>query len=349
MTVSAIVLAAGRGTRMQSDLPKPLHRVRGRSLLAWVVHALQDIELESTELDSVVVVVGHGRELVMSSLDAGFDRQFLYAEQLSQRGTGDAAAVGLAELDLFDNSFSENDHVIVVPGDTPLLTSDTVAALVASHLSSGAAATVVSAVLEDPAGYGRILRTDKGDVAGIIEHRDASADQRSIAEINGGMYCFRRSLLAPALRLISSDNAQGEMYLTDAIGVLVEAGHPVHAFIADPVEISGVNDRSQLGFVGERLGRRIAETHMRNGVTIEQPSSTVIDASVIIEPDATVRAATVLEGVTSIGAGAVVGPNSHLIDATIEPRAQVQSSVVSAATVAADSVIEPFTHLTAAD
>lgn len=342
MTVSAIVLAAGKGTRMKSELPKPLHSVRGRSLLGWVVHALEGIEL-----DTIAVVVGHGRELIVDSLQAGFDRQFLYAEQLSQRGTGDAAAVGLAELDLFDNSFSDNDHVVILPGDTPLLTSETVAALVQGHLASGAAATVVTAILDNPTGYGRILRSDNGAVAGIIEHRDASEDQRSIQEINGGMYCFRRSLLAPALRRISTDNAQGEMYLTDAIGVLAEAGHPVHAFVADSVEISGVNDRSQLGFAGEQIGARIAQTHMRNGVTIQQPSSTVIDATVTIEPDATVHAATVLEGATSIGASAVIGPNSHLVDATIGAGASVVASVVSGATVAPGSVVGPFEHKTA--
>jgi bifunctional UDP-N-acetylglucosamine pyrophosphorylase/glucosamine-1-phosphate N-acetyltransferase len=344
MTVSAIVLAAGKGTRMKSDLPKPLHLVRGRSLLAWVVHALQGVELEN-----IAVVVGHGRDLVVSSLDAGFDRQFLYADQLSQRGTGDAAAVGLAELDLFDNSFSENDHVLIMPGDTPLLTGATVAALVEHHVASGAAATVVTAILEDPAGYGRILRAGNGEVAAIVEHRDASADQRSIGEVNGGMYCFRRSLLAPALRLISSNNAQGEMYLTDAIGVLAEAGHPIHAFIADPVEISGVNDRSQLGFAGEHLGSRIADAHMRNGVTIEQPSSTVIEASVVIAPDTMVHAATVLQGDTTIGAGAIIGPNTHLVDAVIEAGAQVRSSVVSGVVVAAGTIVGPFEHRTTND
>lgn len=337
MTMSAIVLAAGKGTRMKSDLPKPLHTVRGRSLLAWVIHALEGVELAS-----VSVVVGHGRELVVDSLDANFDRQFLYAEQLSQRGTGDAAAVGLAELDLFDNSFSEDDHVMIVPGDTPLLTEATIAALVESHLAGGAAATVVTAVLDDPTGYGRVLRSDNGGVAAIVEHRDASAEQRSIAEINGGMYCFRRSLLAPALRMISSDNAQGEMYLTDAIGVLVEAGHPVQAFIADPIEISGVNDRSQLGYAGEHLGARIADGHMRNGVTIVQPSSTVIDADVVIEPDVTVRAGTTLEGATTIGTGAEVGPNSYLVDAIVEPGAHVVASVVTGATVPAGTTVGPF-------
>jgi bifunctional UDP-N-acetylglucosamine pyrophosphorylase/glucosamine-1-phosphate N-acetyltransferase len=236
-----------------------------------------------------------------------------------------------------------------MPGDTPLLTGATVAALVENHVASGAAATVVTAILEDPAGYGRILRAGNGEVAGIVEHRDASTDQRSIGEINGGMYCFRRSLLAPALRLISSNNAQGEMYLTDAIGVLAEAGHPIHAFIADSVEISGVNDRSQLGFAGEHLGSRIADAHMRNGVTIEQPSSTVIEASVVIAPDTMVHAATVLQGDTTIGAGAIIGPNTHLVDAVIEAGAQVRSSVVSGVVVAAGTIVGPFEHRTTND
>ena len=341
MTISAIVLAAGKGTRMKSDLPKPLHLVRGRSLLAWVISALGGVEL-----DGVAVVVGHGRDLVVESLSAEFDRSFLYAEQRSQRGTGDAAAVGLAELDLFDNSFSENDHVLVVPGDTPLLTGQTIAALVETHIATGSAATVVTALLDDPTGYGRILRNDNGTVAAIIEHRDATEDQRSIREINGGMSIFRRSLLARAVRLISADNAQGEMYLTDAIGVLAEAGHPVYPLVADAIEIGGVNDRAQLGGVSEHLAARIAQSHMRNGVTIVQPSSTVIDAGVVIEPDVTIHASTTLQGATTIAGGAIVGPNTHLIDATIGARSLVTASVVDGATVAPDQVVGPFDHVT---
>jgi len=341
MTISAIVLAAGKGTRMKSDLPKPLHEVRGRTLLGWVIHSLDDIEVDAT-----AIVVGHGREHVVASLEANFDQGFFYAEQLSQRGTGDAAAVGLAELELHDSSFSDDDHVLILPGDTPMLTSETVVALVEAHLASGAAATVVTAVIDDPTGYGRILRSKDNDgVAAIVEHRDASAEQQSIREINGGMYCFRRSLLAPALRMISSDNSQGEMYLTDAIGVLVEAGHPVAPFVADSVEISGVNDRAQLGFAAEQLGDRITAEHMRSGVTIIQPSSTVIDAGVSIEPDVTVHAATVLEGATRIGEGAVIGPNSHLINATIGARAVVESSTVRDSSVADDEHVGPFGNI----
>lgn len=340
MTISAVVLAAGKGTRMKSELPKPLHEARGRSLLTWVIHAL-----EGADLDGVAVVVGHGSELVVESLGRDFERRFLFAEQLSQRGTGDAAAVGLAELDLHDNSFSEDDHVLVVPGDTPLLTADTVQQLVQAHLQTSAAATVVTAVLQDPTGYGRILRDDAGGVAAIVEHRDATAEQLSLGEINGGMYCFRRSLLAPALRMISSDNSQGEMYLTDAIGVLAEAGHPVRPFVTDAIEISGVNDRAQLSDAAEHLGARIAGWHLRNGVTIVQPSSTVIDASVVIEPDAVIHPGTVLTGATTIGAGAQVGPNSHLVDATIGDRATVEASVVRNATVAAEQSVGPFENL----
>jgi bifunctional UDP-N-acetylglucosamine pyrophosphorylase/glucosamine-1-phosphate N-acetyltransferase len=342
MTMSAIVLAAGKGTRMKSDLPKPLHALRGRPLLAWVIDALADIEL-----GGIVVVVGHGRDLVVDSLASNFDREFFYAEQLSQRGTGDAAAVGLAELDLFDNSFSDDDHVIIVPGDTPLLTRATMQALVESHLTNRVAATLVTTVLDNPTGYGRILRTDSGGVSSIVEERDASAEQRSIREVNAGMYCFRRSLLAPALRMISSDNSQGELYLTDAIGVLVDAGHSVQPFVADPIEISGVNDRLQLSDAAQHLGNRIAAAHMRNGVTIVQPSSTVIDASVVIEPDVTVHAATVLEGNTTIAAGAVVGPNSHLVDATVGEGAVVVASMVTCAEVPSEAHIGPFGIITA--
>jgi len=340
VTISAIVMAAGKGTRMKSELPKPLHQARGRSMLAWVIHAL-----EGAEPEGVAIVVGHGSGQVKASLDHDFDRQFVFAEQLTQRGTGDAAAVGLSALDVHDNSFSDDDHVIVVPGDTPLLRSETIAEFVASHLASGAAATLLTATLDDPTNYGRVLRSANGQVSAVVEQRDGTAEQLAVSEVNTSIYCFRRSLLAPALRLISTDNAQGEMYLTDAIGVLADAGHPIEAFEADATEVTGVNDRAQLTFAAEHLGRRIATAHMLNGVTIVQPSSTVIDASVTIEPDAIIHAATVLAGATTIGAGAVVGPSAHLVDATIGAGAVVESSRVDGATVAPDDVIGPFAQL----
>lgn len=326
---------------MKSELPKPLHRVRGRTLLGWVVSSL-NAEL----FGEIVVVVGHGSEAVMDSLaEHHGDRRFLYAEQLSQRGTGDAAAVAVAELDSVNPSFDDDDHVLVLPGDTPLLTSETVDALIAAHRSTGAACTVVTARVPDPTGYGRIVRTNNGGVEAIVEHRDASADQLRIDEINGGMYCFRRSLLAPALRMIDSENSQGELYLTDVIGVLVQAGHTVMPFDADPGEIAGVNDRSQLGEAAQILDAKIAAAWMRSGVTIEQPSSTVIDVTATIGPDTTIHAGSVIEGSTTIGKSASIGPGTHLRDAVVGDRAVVSMSRVTSAEVAPDAVVGPFADL----
>lgn len=325
---------------MKSELPKPLHQARGRALVTWVLHALDLLELQGT-----VIVVGHGGDQVVDELRKDFERGFLFAEQLAQRGTGDAAAVGLSELDLHDNSFSEHDHVLVLPGDTPLLTAQSVQQLVTEHLASGAAATIMTTEPADPTGYGRILRADNGNVTAIVEHRDATPEQRSVREINAGIYCFRRSMLAPALRMISSDNAQGELYLTDVVGVLVEAGHSVRGHVVDPIEVSGVNDRRQLSDVCDVLGRRIAEQHLVNGVTIEQPSSTVIDANVTIEPDVTIRAGTVLEGRTSIDAAAVVGPHAHLKNAQVGAGAVVSYSIVDGQSVAPGATVGPFERL----
>lgn len=342
MSLSAVVLAAGKGTRMRSELPKPLHDACGRSLLGWVVSSL-----DAARFPNVSIVVGHGKELVIDSLRAGFPgREFVFAEQQSQRGTGDATAVGLAELDVHDPSFSDDDHVVVLPGDTPLLQGDTVERLVDQHVQSAAACTVVTARLDDPTGYGRIVRgTDGSTVRKIVEHRDCDADELRLAEINGGMYCFRRSLLAPALRMIDSNNAQGELYLTDVISVLVEAGHPVHPFVADTVEISGVNDRAQLCDAATAIASRIVREHMRNGVSVVQPSSTVIEADVEIEPDSTIHPGCVLQGGTFVGAGATVGPNTHLVDAYVSAGATVPHSVVHGAQVAEGEIVAPFTHL----
>jgi len=342
MGISAIVMAAGKGSRMKSDLPKPLHQVRGRTLLSWVVHACDGVEP-----DAYSIVVGHGRDAVVESVRGEFDRSFLFAEQLTQRGTGDAAAVGLAALDAHDNSFSDDDHVLIMAGDTPLLTSALIDDVVAFHLEHGPAATAVTAIAEDPTGMGRIVRNRNGELAKVIEHRDCEPEELEIKEVNVSIYCFRRSLLGPALRMIDTNNAQGEMYLTDAVGVLADAGHQVLPFVADAVETSGVNDRAQLGAAAVVLADRIVQDHMRNGVTVVQPSSTVIDATVNIEPDVTIKAGTVLEGNTTIAAGAIVGPNCHLVDASVGANAHVHSSVVRGTAVPADTEIGPFDHLSA--
>jgi len=340
-SIAAVVLAAGKGTRMKSELPKPLHQIRGRTLLGWVLSAL------TPELfDEAVIVVGHGSELVMDSLaEHQSDRRFLFAEQMAQRGTGDATAVGLAELDGAAPSFNDHDHVLVLPGDTPLVTSATVEALIAAHRASEAACTVVTIRVPDPTGYGRIVRTPNQDVEAIVEHADATADQRRIDEINSAVYCFRRSLLAPALRMIDSDNSQGELYLTDVVGVLAQAGHTVVPFEADPGEFAGVNDRSQLGEAATVLDARIATEWMRSGVTIVQPSSTVIDVTATIGPDTTIHAGSVIEGTTTIGESASIGPATHLRNATVGDRAAVTMSRVVDTEVPAEATVGPFTDL----
>lgn len=351
MTVSAIVMAAGKGTRMRSDLPKPLHGVCGRPILAWVVDALSGaapdpiVMPDSAAPNSIVMVVGHGRELVTESLLASFPgRDFVFAEQLTQRGTGDAAAVGLAALDVHDGSYDDDDHVLVLAGDTPLLRAETIAGLVAAHRQSGAAATMITALVDDPTGLGRVVRSSRGDVAAIVEHRDASADQLRINEINASMYCFRRSMLGPALRRITTDNAQGEMYLTDVIEILTESGHTVMPFPADAVEISGVNDRSQLSAAAEVVAARTRHELMKSGVAIVHPSSTMIDATVTIEPNATILGSCQLEGSTHVEAGAVVGPNTRLVNARIGAGAIVESSTIVGVEIGAAEVVGPYEH-----
>src|SRR3954464_4943182 len=238
--LSAVVLAAGEGTRMRSTRPKPLHVLCGRPLVLHVIDALSELDL-----DRVVVVVGHGADRVTKTVQEqappGITIDFV--EQRVQRGTGDAVSVALTA---FPDADDDGD-IIVLPGDTPLLRPATLAALVRAHRSGDVAATMLTAVLEDPLGYGRIVRDKNDRVARIVEQGDATEEERAIDEINTSIYCFRRSVLAPALRRLSPENAQGEYYLTDVVSVLHEAGYGVASLVCDdPMEAAGVNDRAQL-------------------------------------------------------------------------------------------------------
>src|SRR5690606_23087334 len=238
--LSAILLAAGEGTRMRSDRPKPLHLLCGKAMLLYVIDALA-----ACDIDRAVVVVGHGAERVTKKLqEQGPDLLLDFVEQRVQRGTGDAVSVGLTA---FEDDLDDELDLIVMPGDTPLLRPDTIAALVDTHRRTGSAATVLTARLSDPTGYGRIVRGKDDRVVRIVEQAAATPDELEIDAINAGIYCLRRSLLAPALRRLSPENAQGEYYLTDVIAVLAGAGHPVATHVADdPSETHGVNDRVQL-------------------------------------------------------------------------------------------------------
>ncbi|HEU5084679.1 MAG TPA: NTP transferase domain-containing protein [Acidimicrobiales bacterium] len=339
-TLSAIVLAAGHGTRMRSERPKPLHVLVGKPMVVWVLDALADCDV-----DKVAVVVGHGGEAVTKRLieDAG-DRPLTFVEQTVQRGTGDATAVGLTGLG--EDGWDEPQDVLVLTGDTPLLRPATIAALVEHHRASDAACTVLTARLDDPTGYGRIVRGRDDRVERIVEQADTTAEEAEIDEINTGIFCFRRGLLAPALRRLRPDNAQGELYLTDVVGVLADAGHRVTTLVADdPDETHGINDRVQLASAEAELRRRINHSWMRAGVTLVDPDQTYVDATVDLGRDVTVYPGTMLRGSCTIGEGSDIGPGTHLVDTVVGARTVVTHTVADRARIGDDAVVGPWAAL----
>jgi bifunctional UDP-N-acetylglucosamine pyrophosphorylase/glucosamine-1-phosphate N-acetyltransferase len=338
--ISAVVLAAGEGTRMRSDTPKVLHRLCGRPMLLHVIDALVALPLER-----IVVVVGHGAERVTKTLQEQIatETPIEFVEQRVQRGTGDAASVALT-ASAFDGD--GEDDLLIVPGDAPLLRAETLAGLARQHRVTDAAATVLTAVLPDPTGYGRVVRDESGRVSHIVEQAEADDDELDIDEINTSIYCFRRGLLAPALRRLSPENAQGEYYLTDVVGVLRETGHVVLAVAADdPAETAGVNDRAQLAAAETVLRSRINGRWMREGVTMTDPARTYVDASVELEPDAHLLPGSILEGRTVVGSGAVIGPDTHLVDTIVGERAIVRQTVACDTEIGDDVTCGPFAHL----
>jgi len=338
--LSAVVLAAGEGTRMRSARPKPLHLLCGKPMIMHVIDALAELPIER-----VVAVVGHGAERVTKALQelAPGHLSVDFVEQHVQRGTGDAVAVALTA---FPDDDMEDGDIVVLPGDTPLLRPPTLAALVRAHRAADAAATILTACVDDPTGYGRIVRDKADRVARIVEHGDAGEDEAEINEINTSIYCFRRSVLAPSLRRLSPENAQGEYYLTDVIEVLHDAGYPVVSLVvADPMEAAGVNDRAQLAVAEAELRDRTNERWMRRGVTMLDPERTYIDASVELGTDVTVFPGAILQGATKVGAGAEIGPNTRLVDCTVGDRAVVEQSVCRKADIGADARVGPFAVL----
>ncbi|QXC61002.1 NTP transferase domain-containing protein [Aquihabitans sp. G128] len=341
-SLSAIVLAAGAGTRMKSSRPKPLHLLAGRSMLQYVLDSLADCSVER-----VVVVVGHGAERVTKKLQAAEpDLHLTFVEQSTQNGTGDAASVGLTGLPDDDGPESDLHDVVVLPGDMPLLQPATLAALVAAHRAADAACTVLTARVPDPGSYGRVVRGKDDQVVRIVEKADATPEELEIDEINTAVYCFRRSVLAPALRRITPDNAQGEFYLTDVVAVLREAGYRVGAVeVEDPADAEGINDRLQLATAEAELRRRTNERWLRAGVTLVDPASTYLDATVQLASDVTLFPGTILQGATVIGAGAEIGPHTRLVDCIVGAGAVVEQSNGRDAEIGADATVGPFAAL----
>lgn len=321
---------------MKSATPKVLHEISGRTLVGHVVAA-------SRELDPahLVVVVGHAREQVTAHL-AAVDAGVRTAVQYEQNGTGHAVRMALEELGgVVDGT------VIVVCGDTPLLTGETLAALTATHEADGNAVTVLTAEVPDSTGYGRIVRdAATGAVTAIVEHKDATDAQRAIREINSGVFAFDGALLADALGKVRTDNSQGEEYLTDVLGILREAGHRVGAAVgADHRQILGINNRVQLAEARALLNARLLERAMLAGVTVVDPASTLVDVTVTFGQDAVVHPGTQLLGVTHIGEGAEVGPNTRLTNTHVGARARVDNTVADTAVIGESATVGPFAYL----
>ncbi|WP_431680080.1 bifunctional UDP-N-acetylglucosamine diphosphorylase/glucosamine-1-phosphate N-acetyltransferase GlmU [Kitasatospora sp. KL5] len=338
-TAAVVVLAAGGGTRMKSNrLPKVLHEICGRSLVGHAVAAAQELAPEH-----LVVVVGHLRELVTAHLDAHYEG-VRTAVQEQQNGTGHAVRTALEALTA-DGTVLDGT-VLVTTGDAPLLTGATLRALADAHTEQGNGVTVLTAVVPDADGYGRILRDDHGAVAAIVEHKDATAEQRAVSEINSGVFAFDAKLLAEALGRLTTDNVQGEEYLTDTLEILRTAGHRVGAVVADDFrDILGINDRVQLAEARRMLNDRLLERAMRAGVTVVDPATTWLDVQVTYEPDAVVLPGTQLQGTTHLGEGCTVGPNSTVTDSTIGAGATVSNATVIEAEVGESASVGPYAYL----
>ncbi|HEY0638688.1 MAG TPA: bifunctional UDP-N-acetylglucosamine diphosphorylase/glucosamine-1-phosphate N-acetyltransferase GlmU [Pseudonocardiaceae bacterium] len=330
---AVIVLAAGEGTRMRSATPKVLHRVGGRSLVGHAVAAAAGLEPEH-----LVVVVGHSRERVVEHL-GGLGTPVRHAVQPEQNGTGHAVRCGLEAL---PPDFAGT--VVVTYGDVPLLDTGTLRALLDAH--TGNAVTMLTALLDDPTGYGRVLRDAGGGVTGVVEQRDATEEQRRIAEVNSGVYAFDGKLLADALARLTPHNAQGELYLTDVLGIAHGDGQRVGAVRTDdPWLVTGVNDRAQLAAVGAELNRRTVHRAMLAGVTVVDPATTWIDVDVELGRDVELRPGVQLLGATRVADDAVIGPDTTLTDVTVGAGATVVRTHGSGAWIGEHATVGPFAYL----
>lgn len=327
----AIVLAAGQGKRMKSKLYKVLHPVSGKPMVGHVLDAVESVDCERT-----VVIVGHGAEKVQQFLG---DRAE-YALQAEQLGTGHAVKQAKALLG------SEEGTTLVICGDTPLVTPETLEQLMELHNRAQASATILTAELNDPTGYGRVIRVEDGSVLKIVEHKDCKREEQLVTEINTGTYCFDNAMLFRALEQIRNDNAQQEYYLTDVIGIMKAQGNMVQAYCTPDIsEAIGVNDRFVLSEAERFMRKRINKRHMLNGVTIIDPANTYIESGIVIGADTIIGPGTNLRGNTTIGCECVIGPNSEIIDSVIGDHVHIQQSVLYQASVGNESTVGPFAYL----
>ncbi|MCT1411695.1 bifunctional UDP-N-acetylglucosamine diphosphorylase/glucosamine-1-phosphate N-acetyltransferase GlmU [Corynebacterium sanguinis] len=335
---AVVVLAAGAGTRMKSATQKTLHEIGGRSLLSHSLHAAAAVSPSH-----VVAVVGFQREQVSPAVDEIAQQmsiEILQAVQEEQNGTGHAVQCGLETLPDFDGT------VVVTNADVPLLEGATLQKLIDAHVNAQAAVTVLTLEFDNPTGYGRIIRDERGAVVEIVEEKDADDEQKRVTEVNSGVFAFDGAVLRDALTRITSDNAQGELYITDVLAIARGDGRTVTAFTApDPRELAGVNDRVQLAAAGKELNRRLVERAMRGGATIIDPDTTWIGVDVEIGADVVIHPNTHLWGSTVISDGAEIGPDTTLRDMEVGPGATVTRTQGSLSVIGANAQVGPFTYI----
>lgn len=327
----AIILAAGKGTRMKSKLYKVLHPVSGQPMVEHIINRVSE-----TNPDQIITIVGHGAEQVKAQLGERSE----YALQAEQLGTGHAVLQAASFLQ------GKEGTTLVISGDTPLLTTETLNNLFEYHQGKNASATILTAQAEDPTGYGRIIRDHIGIVEKIVEQKDTTPEEALIQEINTGTYCFDNQALFEALNKVGTDNAQGEYYLTDIIEILKDAGKTVAAYQTEDFDESmGVNDRIALAKANELMRQRINKMHMVNGVSFVDPATTYIDAGVEIGSDTVIEAGVQLQGKTVIGSDCVIGAHSRIVDSVIEDHVVVEHSVIEKSLVKSHADVGPFAHL----
>lgn len=326
---TAIILAAGMGTRMKSETPKVLHKVCGKELAAWVADAARE-----AGADEVVAVIGHKAECVKNTLGDNLK----YVLQKEQKGTGHAVMQA--------KDYIKKGQVIILNGDAPLVTSQTIKKCIDYHNASYNSATVITAVLECPAGYGRIVRDIDGNVKKIVEDKDATPEEKNIKEINSGFYIFDAEELSSALEKLKPNNAQGEYYLTDTLEILLDEGKKIGAYVVeDNDEIRGINDRVQLAQAEKIMQTRINEMHMKNGVTFILPETTIIQSNVEIGRDTVIYPGTIIKSGTKIGENCTIGMNTQIDNSTLADNVNVLSSVIIDSEIDSGTTVGPFAYL----
>lgn len=327
----AVILAAGQGTRMKSKLYKVLHPVCGMPMVEHVTRNVEKLGVEK-----IVTVVGHGAEKVQQQLGEKSE----YALQAEQLGTAHAVQQTASLIEGLAGT------TLVVCGDTPLIRPETMQALLDQHTETQAKATILTAIADNPAGYGRILRNHAGIVEKIVEQKDASPEEQQVKEINTGTYCFDNEALFEALKLVSNDNVQGEYYLPDVIEILQKQDEVVAAYATDSFdETLGVNDRVALSQAESTMRKRIAEKHMRAGVSIIDPATAYISAQAEIGADTIIHPNVTIDGDTKIGEDCVISSNSHIVNSTIGDRTTIRSSEIHDSSIGTDTAVGPFAHI----